>query len=26
MDDAGKVSKMTKTWNPTWALSELGWT
>ena len=26
MDDAGKVSKMTKIWNPTWALSELGWT
>jgi hypothetical protein len=26
MDDAGKVSRMTKIWNPTWALSELGWT
>lgn len=26
MDDDGKVTKMIKIWNPTWALSELGWT
>ena len=25
MDEAGKVSNMIKIWNPTWALTELGW-
>ena len=25
MDNAGKVSKMTKIWNAPWALNELGW-
>ena len=26
MDGDGQVSKMIKIWNPTWALTELGWT
>ena len=26
IDGDGKVSKMVKIWNPTWALTELGWT
>ncbi len=26
MDNDGKLSKMIKIWNPTWALTELGWT
>jgi len=26
MSDAGKVRKMVKIWNSTWALAELGWT
>jgi len=25
MDDAGKVSKMVKIWNPSWTFRELGW-
>lgn len=26
MDNDGKLCKMVKIWNPTWALTELGWT
>ena len=26
MDDDGRLCKMVKIWNPTWALAELGWT